>query len=102
MSHSAGGSAATGPEVEPIDLVRVAAAGHTVLSVEAARRLVGSGEQRQRAHDLVDALTEREIEVLECLGAGGSNQQVAVLRPDCWLAKPASKSTNLAAARHPP
>jgi DNA-binding NarL/FixJ family response regulator len=66
----------TAPE-DLIDLVRVAAAGHTVLSVEAAQRLVGPGEQRQRARDLVDSLTEREVEVLECLGAGRSNQQIA-------------------------
>jgi DNA-binding NarL/FixJ family response regulator len=66
----------TAPE-DLIDLVRVAAAGHTVLSPEAARRLVGVREQRQRARDLVDTLTEREVEVLECLGAGRSNQQIA-------------------------
>jgi DNA-binding NarL/FixJ family response regulator len=66
----------TAPE-DLIDLVRVAAAGHTVLSPEAAQRLVGVREQRQRARDLVGTLTERETEVLECLGAGRSNQQIA-------------------------
>lgn len=66
----------TAPE-DLIDLVRVAAAGHTVLSPEATQRLVGVRMRRQRARDLVGALTEREVEVLECLASGQSNQQIA-------------------------
>ena len=66
----------TSPE-DLVDLVRVAAAGHTVLSSEATRRLVGSTADRQRARDLIGSLTDREVEVLRCLGAGRSNQQIA-------------------------
>jgi DNA-binding NarL/FixJ family response regulator len=60
-----------------VDLVRVAAAGHTVLSPVAAQRLVGITADRQDARDLLEALTEREVEVLASLGAGRSNQQIA-------------------------
>ena len=66
----------TSPE-DLVDLVRVAAAGHTVLSSEATRRLVASTTDRQRARDLISSLTDREVEVLRCLGAGRSNQQIA-------------------------
>jgi DNA-binding NarL/FixJ family response regulator len=66
----------TAPE-DLVGLIRVAAAGHTVLSPEAARRLVGVHGDRQRARDLIGSLTEREVEVLESLGAGRSNQQIA-------------------------
>lgn len=58
-------------------LVRVAAAGHTVLSAVAADRLVAQAVPSQRARDLLLSLTEREVEVLESLGAGRSNQQIA-------------------------
>ncbi|MEU0546984.1 response regulator transcription factor [Micromonospora sp. NPDC005979] len=58
-------------------LVRVAAAGHTVLSAVAADRLVAQTARSQRARDLLLSLTEREVEVLESLGAGRSNQQIA-------------------------
>jgi DNA-binding NarL/FixJ family response regulator len=65
------------PPEDLIGLVRVAADGHTVLSPEAARRLVAASADRQsareRARELVASLTEREVEVLGCLGAGMSN-----------------------------
>lgn len=68
------------PPEDLIDLVRVAAEGHTVLSPEATRRLLSasSGEERrrERARDLVGGLTERETEVLACLGEGLSNAQI--------------------------
>jgi DNA-binding NarL/FixJ family response regulator len=66
----------TSPE-DLVDLVRVAASGNTVLSPVATQRLVSNTADRQRARHLIDALTDRELEVLESLGAGRSNQQIA-------------------------
>ncbi|MDG4823213.1 response regulator transcription factor [Asanoa sp. WMMD1127] len=70
----------TAPE-DLVDLVRVAAAGHTVLSPIATQRLVGASaapqEHRQRLRALVAGLTQREVEVLGHLGAGRSNLQIA-------------------------
>jgi len=69
------------PPEDLIGLVRVAAEGHTVLSPAAARRLVAasadSQEARDRARRLVESLTERETEVLGCLGEGLSKAQIA-------------------------
>ncbi|MGV9210591.1 response regulator [Micromonospora sp. RB23] len=65
------------PPEDLLALVRVAAAGHTVLSAAAADRLVAQTGRTQRARDLIRSLTEREVEVLESLGAGRSNQQIA-------------------------
>jgi DNA-binding NarL/FixJ family response regulator len=69
------------PPEDLIGLVRVAADGHTVLSPAAARRLVAASAdehgQRDRALTLIRELTERETDVLTCLGEGRSNAQIA-------------------------
>jgi DNA-binding NarL/FixJ family response regulator len=69
------------PPEDLIQLVRVAAEGHTVLSPAAARRLIAASTDqraaRERARRQVAALTEREAEVLALLGGGLSNAQIA-------------------------
>jgi DNA-binding NarL/FixJ family response regulator len=68
------------PPEDLIGLVRVAAEGHMVLSPTAARRLIAasadSQQSRDRARQLAGSLTEREAEVLACLGEGLSNAQI--------------------------
>ncbi|GAA1649746.1 response regulator [Actinoplanes couchii] len=66
----------TAPE-DLVDLVRVAAAGHMVLSPAASQRLIGSTTGRRYTHDVIVALTDRERQVLAGLGAGWSNLQIA-------------------------
>jgi len=69
------------PPEDLISLVRVAADGHTVLSAPATRRLVAASaaEQaaREQAQRLIGELTEREVEVLACIGDGMPNAGIA-------------------------
>lgn len=69
------------PPEDLVSLVRVAADGHTVLSPEAARRLVAASADEQqrmeRARLRIRELTDREVQVLGCLGGGQSNADIA-------------------------
>ncbi|GAA2696731.1 response regulator transcription factor [Actinosynnema pretiosum subsp. pretiosum] len=64
-----------------VELVRVAAAGHTVLSPAATARLVAASSAGRRrdegARARLSALSERDLEVLTCLGRGLSNADIA-------------------------
>jgi DNA-binding NarL/FixJ family response regulator len=68
------------PPEDFIALVRVAAAGHTVLSPAAASRLVADAAREHAALDQLrkqaDRLTDRERDVLRCVGDGMSNAQI--------------------------
>ena len=79
-SGAAGFLVKSTPPEDLIRLVQVAADGHTVLSPIAARRLIAASSDsepaRARARELVAGLTEREAEVLACLGEGLSNAQI--------------------------
>ncbi|SIO84232.1 response regulator transcription factor [Nocardiopsis sp. JB363] len=62
-------------------MIRVAAQGHTVMSPEATQRLIVSA-RTDRKHrldraTLVSTLTDREVQVLTCLGEGLTNGQIA-------------------------
>ena len=87
------------PPEDLIGLVRVAAEGHTVLSPAAARRLIAASADsqpaRDRARKLAGSLTEREAEVLACLGEGcptprsrrgcsSPRQRSRAMCPGCW------------------
>jgi DNA-binding NarL/FixJ family response regulator len=60
------------PPRDLIDLVRVAAAGHTVLPPGTTRGLLTATARAA----LPDGLTDRDIEILTCLGNGLSNAQI--------------------------
>ncbi|MEW9552560.1 response regulator [Nonomuraea sp. NPDC050783] len=69
------------PPEDLLDLVKVAAQGHTVLSPSAARHLVArsasTDDARRAARARIDALSERERDVLGCLGEGLTNGEIA-------------------------
>jgi DNA-binding NarL/FixJ family response regulator len=69
------------PPEDLIELVRVAADGHTVLSAAATRRLLTMADERQTERDqrlsMIAELTEREVDVLTCLGEGLPNGKIA-------------------------
>jgi DNA-binding NarL/FixJ family response regulator len=71
----------TTPAEDLISLVRVAAEGHSVLSAEATRRLVaasaGEHQRTDKARRRTADLTERETDMLKCLGEGLSNAAIA-------------------------
>ncbi|AID91716.1 MULTISPECIES: response regulator [Enterobacteriaceae] len=65
-----------------IDAVRKAAMGESTLSPRVARRLVSAVTQAQRVkmqeNQLHEDLTEREMEVLQCIAEGLSNMDIAI------------------------
>ncbi|MGI5489023.1 response regulator [Microtetraspora malaysiensis] len=69
------------PPEDLIALIRVAARGHTVLSPGPTKRLAAASAQhqatRRHAQAKIAELTERELQILACIGAGLSNAQIA-------------------------
>lgn len=81
-SLRAGASGFLLKDVEPDELrraVRVVAAGDALLSPPVTRRLLEefSGSLVSGRTDLLDGLTPREVEVLEWVGRGESNEEIA-------------------------
>jgi len=63
-----------------VEAVRAVGRGHALLAPEVTRRVIARFAGQQQAHyrpDLVSALTERELEVLELVAGGLSNAEIA-------------------------
>ncbi|RBQ20510.1 DNA-binding response regulator [Spongiactinospora rosea] len=69
------------PPEDLVELVRVVASGHVVLSSAASGKLLATSGMSSAEHDdrlaLIRELTERETQVMACLGEGLSNAQIA-------------------------
>jgi DNA-binding NarL/FixJ family response regulator len=74
------------PPLELIHAVRVVAAGESMLSPSVTRRLIAHfaaaeprSARQQAARARLDALTEREVEVLAAVGRGQSNAEIGTV-----------------------
>ena len=69
----------TAPPEQLVSAIRTVAAGQALLAPEVTRRLIEDFVRRPRADELrpLDELTEREREVLELIGRGRSNAEIA-------------------------
>jgi DNA-binding NarL/FixJ family response regulator len=69
------------PPAELVAAVRIVAGGDALLAPAVTRRLITEfarrPEPRQRPHTLLDGITEREREVLQLIGLGLSNTELA-------------------------
>ena len=65
------------PAEDLVNLVRVAADGHSVLSRGAARGLLGASLPSAQARERVEGLGPRDRDILGCLGEGMSNADIA-------------------------
>lgn len=65
------------PVEDLVNLVRVAAGGHSVISKSVTQGLIGSSATTAEARDQISGLSDRERDILGCLGEGMSNADTA-------------------------